>query len=91
MNIPSNPKAIKRTVSEVYKSEIEKIRDLVGEDLTEEDIKKLTLTGLISILTGQKKEVEINEEPEQIENKEIESIQADIQLKRMRLELNKRK
>ena len=91
VNIPSNPKALKRSIGDVYKSQVEKIRELIGDDLTEEDIKKLTLSGLISILTGEKRTVEVIEDQKEIETKEIETIQADIQLKRMRLELNKRK
>ena len=81
VNIPSNPNAVKRTIEEGYKRNIDLLRGLLGQELTDEDIKKLTLVGLLEMLTG-KKDIELSNDVTKNEFKEIE---FEVQKRRLQL------
>jgi hypothetical protein len=83
VNIPSNPNAVKRTIEDGYKSNIEILRGLLGGNLTDEDIKKLTLIGLLEMLTG-KKDIDPKEP---IQQKTFEEIREEIRIRELKLKL----
>ena len=59
VNIPSNPGAIRRSINEEYECQLDKVRSLYGDKLTDEDLHKMTLTGLVKLLTGEKENTDI--------------------------------
>jgi len=81
VNIPSNPNAVKRTIEDGYKMQIEILRGLFGSEISDEDIKKLTLVGLLEMLTG-KKDIDISED---VVKKDIEEINFEVQKRKLDL------
>jgi len=98
VNIPSNPGAIKRSIDEEYQYQLEKVKTLYGDKLTDEDLKKMTLAGLVKLLTGEKENEDITsksvdeakkeaEEAEKAEKERMEEIKENN--KKLIDELNK--
>jgi len=83
VNIPSNPNAVKRTIEAQYKNNIEILRHLLGKELTDDDIKKLTLVGLLEMLTG-KKDIDLDEPDTK---KTIDEIKGEIKIRELKLKL----
>jgi hypothetical protein len=71
VNIPSNPNAVKRSIGDVYANHVNRLKQLTN--LEDEDIKKLTLAGLVKILTGDNAP-EVTETVEDVESKSMDEI-----------------
>ena len=79
VNIPSNPNAAKRELKDEIEQFLESAAEILGEDYTPEELRKMTMKGIVDLMTGEgvendKKEAEKSEE---IDRQKEEQRKAD--------------